>query len=169
MRWREHEAEAELVDRARDLLGASSSVKPSASSTSAEPEDDETARLPCFATAAPAAAATSAAAVEMLSVCAPSPPVPAVSTRSTRSGRTRTTCARIASREARDLVRSLALEPKRDQEAADLRGRRIAAHDAVHHLAGLLAGEIDAVEQPLGSPGSRGLQEVPRESRVRWA
>ena len=35
-----------------------SSEKPSASSTSAEPEADETARLPCFATPAPAAAAT---------------------------------------------------------------------------------------------------------------
>src|SRR5690349_23429722 len=41
---------------------------------------EETALLPCLATAAPAAAATSAAAVEMLIVAWPSPPVPAVST-----------------------------------------------------------------------------------------
>ena len=74
-----------------------SSGKPSASSTSAEPEADETARLPCFATPAPAAAATIAAAVEMLIVLAPSPPVPAVSTRSSRCGRTASTCPRIAS------------------------------------------------------------------------
>src|SRR5204863_9757863 len=77
--------------------GGSSSSKPSASSTSADPELDETARLPCFATPAPAAAATSAAAVEMFSVCALSPPVPAVSTRSSRFGFTASTCARIAS------------------------------------------------------------------------
>ena len=77
--------------------GGSSRLNPSASSTSAEPQADETARLPCFATAPPAAAATSAAAVEMLSVCAPSPPVPAVSTRSSRRGRTGRTCSRIAS------------------------------------------------------------------------
>ena len=72
-------------------------MKPSASRTSADPDADETARLPCFATPAPAAAATSAAAVEMLIVLAPSPPVPAVSTRSSRNGRTASTCARIAS------------------------------------------------------------------------
>ena len=83
---REDEAEAELVDRPGDAVRLSSRSKPSASSTSAEPEADETARLPCFATPAPAAAATSAAAVEMLSVRAPSPPVPAVSTRSARAG-----------------------------------------------------------------------------------
>ena len=77
--------------------GGCSSLNPSASSTSAEPEADETARLPCFATPAPAAAATIAAAVEMLSVRAPSPPVPAVSTRSSRCGRTGRTCSRIAS------------------------------------------------------------------------
>jgi hypothetical protein len=77
--------------------GESSRLKPSASITSADPEDEETARLPCFATAAPAAAATIPAAVEMLSVRAPSPPVPAVSTRSVRVGRTATTWSRIAS------------------------------------------------------------------------
>ncbi|HVM69143.1 MAG TPA: hypothetical protein VM204_04825, partial [Gaiellaceae bacterium] len=62
-----------------------------------EPDAEETARLPCFATPAPAAAATIAAAVEMLIVAAPSPPVPAVSTRSSRRGRTGSTCSRIAS------------------------------------------------------------------------
>src|SRR5919204_653579 len=77
--------------------GGSSSRKPSASSTSAEPQADETARLPCLATPAPAAAATRAAAVEMLIVLAPSPPVPAVSTRSSRRGRTGRACSRIAS------------------------------------------------------------------------
>ena len=84
------------IDSAMRSAGRSSR-NPSASSTSAEPDADETARFPCLATAAPAAAATTPAAVEMLSVRAPSPPVPAVSTRSVRRGRTGTTCSRIAS------------------------------------------------------------------------
>ena len=41
---------------------------PSASSTSAEPDRDVIARLPCLATGTPAAATTSAAVVEMLNV-----------------------------------------------------------------------------------------------------
>ncbi len=49
---------------------------PSASSTSALPDFDETLRLPCLATLAPAAAATNIEAVEMLKVCEASPPVP---------------------------------------------------------------------------------------------
>ncbi len=77
--------------------GACSRSNPSASSTSAEPETELTARLPCFATAAPAAAATIAAVVEMLNVRAPSPPVPTTSTTSVRAGCTGSTWARIAS------------------------------------------------------------------------
>src|SRR6478752_10429866 len=52
---------------------------PSASSTSAEPELDEAARLPCLTTLMPAAAHTIEAIVEMLTVCARSPPVPTMS------------------------------------------------------------------------------------------
>jgi hypothetical protein len=49
--------------------GACRSMRaPRASSTSAEPDFDETPRLPCLATVAPAAAATKAEAVEMLKV-----------------------------------------------------------------------------------------------------
>ena len=61
--------------------GVRSMQAPSASSTSALPELDETLRPPCLATRAPAAAATSIAAVEMLKLCAASPPVPHRSTR----------------------------------------------------------------------------------------
>ena len=63
---------------------------PRASRTSAEPEREVTARLPCLATmilapaAVPAAAATRAAAVEMLKVPLRSPPVPQVSTKVSR-------------------------------------------------------------------------------------
>ena len=60
-------------------------VTPSASSTSALPQREETARLPCLATGMPAPAATRAAAVEMLKVPLPSPPVPQVSTRPWRA------------------------------------------------------------------------------------
>ena len=134
------------IDRAI-RAGGSSSSKPSASSTSAEPEAEETARFPCFATPAPAAAATSAAAVEMLSVCAPSPPVPAVSTRSARVGSTGEDVLAHRLGAAGDLVHGLALQPERDEEAADLRRRRLAAHDLAHRLARLGAGQVPAVEE----------------------
>ena len=41
-------------------------------------------------------------------------------------------------RAAGDLVRSLSLRPQCDQEPADLRGRRFPAHDLAHHLARLV-------------------------------
>ena len=58
---------------------------PRASSTSAAPHSEVTARLPCLATLAPAAAATSAAPDEILKVNGPPPPVPTMSTSSSRS------------------------------------------------------------------------------------
>src|SRR5207247_651630 len=61
--------------------GCRSILTPSFSSTSAEPQSDEAARLPCLATRAPQAAATIADRVEMLNVASPSPPVPQVSSR----------------------------------------------------------------------------------------
>ena len=48
---REQEAEADLVDAAATSSGARSMRTPSASSTSAVPQRDDTARLPCLATA----------------------------------------------------------------------------------------------------------------------
>ena len=83
----------------------------------------------------------------MLIVLAPSPPVPAVSTRSSRCGRTREHVAAHRLRAAGDLVRGLALEPERDEEAADLRLRRLAAHDLVHHLVRLRPRQRAAFEQ----------------------
>ena len=82
--------------QAATSAGARSIRTPSASSTSADPHRDETARLPCLAITAPAAAATSAADVEMLNVSEPSPPVPHVSTRSECVGVAGVTWARIA-------------------------------------------------------------------------
>ena len=50
-----------------------------ASKTSAEPQFDETALLPCFATLTPMLAKTIAAAVDIFKEFWPSPPVPQVS------------------------------------------------------------------------------------------
>ncbi len=59
---------------------SASRLTPSSFKTSAEPLEEETARLPCLATLTPMPAATSAAVVDMLKVEASSPPVPQVST-----------------------------------------------------------------------------------------
>ena len=48
---------------------------------------------------------------------------------------------------AGDLVGGLALQAQRDQEAADLRRRRLAAHDRAHHLTRLVAPQVVAVEK----------------------
>ena len=82
--------------RAAPADAASWSIRmPSASRTSADPDRDVIARLPCLATGTPAAAATSAAVVEMLNVPLPSPPVPTTSIAPSGAS-TRTTRSRIA-------------------------------------------------------------------------
>ena len=129
--------------------GVCSSANPSASSTSADPETELTARFPCFATAAPAAAATIAAVVEMLNVRAPSPPVPTTSTTSSRAVPNGKDVRAHRLGAPGDLVGRLALRPQRDEKAADLRGRRLAAHDLAHDLARLVPREVVPVEQRL--------------------
>src|SRR6476661_1478704 len=62
--------------------GRRSIFTPSALSTSAAPERDESARLPCLATGTPAPATMKAAQVEMLNEPEASPPVPTTSTAS---------------------------------------------------------------------------------------
>ena len=54
-------------------------LTPSAASTSAAPERDDSARLPCLATGTPAPATMNAAQVEMLNEPEASPPVPTTS------------------------------------------------------------------------------------------
>src|SRR5262252_367325 len=82
--------------------GLSMMFEPSASSTSALPDFEDTDRLPCLAMRAPAAAATNIDAVEMLKVCEASPPVPTMSSRCALSGastlvaNSRITCAAAA-------------------------------------------------------------------------
>ena len=58
---------------------------PSVSATSADPQSEETERLPCLATLSPAPATTKAVAVDTLNVPEASPPVPAVSISISRS------------------------------------------------------------------------------------
>src|SRR5262249_663241 len=48
---------------------------------------------------------------------------------------------------AGDLVGRLALQPQRDEEAADLRRRGLARHDRVHDLARPVAAEVAALQQ----------------------
>src|SRR5215471_5699041 len=58
---------------------SASMLTPSAVNTSADPDCDDSARLPCLATGTPQPATTSALAVEMLKLPEESPPVPQVS------------------------------------------------------------------------------------------
>src|SRR5262245_38274664 len=77
------------------LSGARSILTPSEASTSAAPERDDSARLPCFATGTPLPATMKAAQVETLTEPEPSPPVPTTSMASA-GGATRSILPRIA-------------------------------------------------------------------------
>ena len=46
-----------------------------------------------------------------------------------------------------DLVGGLALDPQRDEKRSDLRGRRLAGHDRVHHVARVLLAQVAPVHQ----------------------
>ena len=106
----------------------------------------------------------------MLNVFAPSPPVPGgvdeVVAR--RADPQHVLAHRLGA--ARDLVGRLALQPQRDEEAADLGRRRLARHDRVHHAARLLAREVAAVEQLRQRRLDHArLQEVLARARARAA
>ena len=75
--------------------GVNSMFTPRAPSTSAAPERDDNARLPCLATGTPAPATISAAQVEMLNEPDASPPVPTTSMASA-GALTRSILSRIA-------------------------------------------------------------------------
>ena len=75
--------------------GVMSILTPSEDSTSAAPERDDSARLPCLATGTPAPATMNEAQVETLTEPEPSPPVPTTSTASA-GALTRSILARIA-------------------------------------------------------------------------
>ncbi len=128
VRRREHEAEAELVDRPRDLLGRELELEPERlEHVGAMPESDETDAVAVFRDARAgggrderrrgrdverlaAVAARAGGIDEIVALRAHGDHV----------------CAhRLGG--ARDLVGRLALQAQRDQEAADLRRRRVAA------------------------------------------
>ncbi len=75
--------------------GLRSILTPSDDKTSAAPERDDSARLPCLATGMPAPATMNDAQVETLTEPEPSPPVPTMSTASSGAV-TRSILARIA-------------------------------------------------------------------------
>ena len=75
--------------------GERSILTPSEASTSAAPERDDSARLPCLATGTPAPATMKEAQVETLTEPEPSPPVPTTSTASA-GALTRSILPRIA-------------------------------------------------------------------------
>ena len=75
--------------------GSNSMFTPRAAKTSAAPERDESARLPCLATGTPAPATIKAAQVEILNEPEASPPVPTMSTASAGAD-TRSIFSRIA-------------------------------------------------------------------------
>ena len=68
-------------------------------------------------------------------------------------------------REAGDLVGGLALRAQRDEEAGDLRRRRLAVHDRAHQLVGVRAREVMPVEQQLDRGADDHREEVPRHRR----
>ena len=76
---RHQKAKPDLPQALPDDRKVRSILTPSAVSTSAEPDFEESARLPCLATGTPQPATTSALAVEMLKLPEESPPVPQVS------------------------------------------------------------------------------------------
>ena len=86
MRRREHEADAGLGHAAADLIGREVDLDAEEASTSAAPEREDSARLPCLATGTPAPATMKDAQVETLTEPEPSPPVPTTSTASAGAG-----------------------------------------------------------------------------------
>ena len=123
---------------------------PSASITSALPDLDETARLPCFATRAPAAAQTNVAALEMLKVCAASPPVPTTSTRF--SGFFTCDARRELAHHLRgggDLADRFLLDAQADRDRGDHHRRHLPAHDLPHEVEHLVVEDLAVLDRAL--------------------
>ena len=118
-------------------------MTPSACSTSAAPDFDDSARLPCLATGTPAPATMKAAQVEMLNEPEASPPVPTTSMASAGAF----TPSILARMVVTAPVISSTVSPrtrKRHQQRAHLRGRRFARHHAVEGGGRFLAREARA-------------------------
>src|ERR1700738_3000870 len=121
--------------------GPRSMRTPSAVSTSAAPQREESARLPCLATGTPAPATMKAAQVEMLNEPDASPPVATTWMGWSFDGEHLR--AHGANR-AGDLVHGFAAHPQRHQQSAHLRGRGFARHHAVEGGCRLVARQCRA-------------------------
>ena len=125
-------------------------LAPSASSTSALPDFDDTERLPCLATRAPAAAATNIDAVEMLNVCDASPPVPTMSSRFVGIGDV--DLGRELAHHLRrrgDLADRLLLDAQADGQRGDHHRRHLAAHDPPHQRQHLVVEDLAMLDRAL--------------------
>jgi len=101
-------------------------LTPSEESTSAAPERDESARLPCLATGTPAPATMKEAQVETLTEPEPSPPVPGTTSTAPAGASTRSILARHRRYRAGDPHRTVSpRNAQRHQQSAHLRGRRL--------------------------------------------
>src|SRR5699024_9600354 len=114
-----------------------SSLTPSASSTSAEPDFEEEARLPCLTTVRPVEAMMIEAIVEMFTVWARSPPG--------RPDRAGVGDHRVGQR--RRLRARHAFRLQRDQEPGQLHRGRLPGHRLVHGPGGRRAVELLAAHQ----------------------
>ena len=122
---------------------------PSASSTSAEPQRDDTARLPCLAIGTPGARGHEGRRgrdVEGLGAVATGT---AGVDQAVAGGDRRGHVGAHRPGTAGDLVRRLALHPQRHHEPGDLGLAGVAAHDLHHGRVGLLARQVVALDQLL--------------------
>ena len=144
--WREHEADATgFMDAAADLLGLDVDLDPERRQrTSAAPEAATTAPgCRAWRRERPAPATMNEAQVETLTEPEPSPPVPTTSMASAGAV-TRSILARLA--DTAPVISSTVSPrtPKRHQQAAHLRGRGLAGHQAVEGGRRLLARQCGA-------------------------
>ena len=138
--------------------GVSAMLAPSASSTSALPEDDDTERPMCFATFAPAAAATNAAQVDTLKVCA-RVAAGAAGVDQVAVVRDLHLRGQLAHhlRRGGDFADGLLLHAQADDEAGDLRRAELAAHDLAHDVQHLVVEHLAVLHRALDRLGDGDL------------
>ena len=150
---REREADARLAQALRRHAPATTPVTPSASSTSAAPHFDDSARLPCFGSRTPARGDQDRGERRDVDRREPSPPVPQVSIVSVAHS---TAVARLRIAGAAPTARRLSpFRAAPHEQPADLRGRRLAVHDLADDLGHLGARQVLAVDDRAAADGSR--------------
>ena len=140
----------------RAARGSRSSAQPAAASTSALPTADDTARLPCLATAQPVPATTHAAAVLTLNVLAPSPPVPQVSTSGCTCVGTRTARSRITRGGGGEVFGLHRPHRQGREQAAECDRVGLAVHCRTDDVREVVGAQIVAVRQITQELGNRG-------------